>query len=82
MGQLPIEVMAMILKWVVSSELDTVSLDNISLVCRGFYLCARDEELWRLICQRSVFQRFPHKCDGAYVLGVSHVLSGGTMSNG
>ena len=23
-------------------------------VCRGFYVCARDEELWRLICQRLV----------------------------
>ena len=44
--------MSYILKWVVSKELDTVSLESMALVCRGFYLCSRDEELWRLICQK------------------------------
>ncbi len=56
-GHLPVEVMTYILKWVVSSELDVVSLENVARVCRGFYLCARDEELWRLVCQRYVCVR-------------------------
>jgi len=51
-SNLPVEVINYILKWVVSNELDILSLENIACVCRGFFLCARDEELWRLICQR------------------------------
>lgn len=49
-GQLPSEVLNYILKWVVSSELDLKSLEACSEVCRGFYVAARDEEIWRLIC--------------------------------
>ncbi|KAL4217675.1 F-box only protein 9 [Mactra antiquata] len=49
---LPVEVLIYIFKWVVSSQLDMKSLENISEVCRGFYLCARDEEIWRLACVR------------------------------
>ncbi|XP_053381965.1 F-box only protein 9-like [Mercenaria mercenaria] len=49
---LPVEVLIYIFKWVVSSQLDMKSLESISAVCRGFYLCARDEELWRLACLR------------------------------
>ncbi|KAL5013327.1 hypothetical protein ScPMuIL_007597 [Solemya velum] len=49
---LPVELLNYIFKWVVSSELDMKSLENISEVCRGFYLCARDDELWRLACLR------------------------------
>jgi len=51
-GQLPVEVLNYILKWVVSSDLDLRSLEACSQVCRGFYLAARDEEIWRLVCVR------------------------------
>lgn len=30
-----------IFRWVVSSELDLRALEQLSLVCRGFYICAR-----------------------------------------
>lgn len=39
-----------IFRWVVSSDLDLRSLEQLSLVCRGFYICARDPEIWRLAC--------------------------------
>jgi F-box protein 9 len=51
-SSLPVELIVYILKWVVSNDVDVVALENISKVCRGFYICARDDELWRLICQR------------------------------
>jgi len=51
-GELPSEVLNYILKWVVSTELDIRSLEAFSLVCRGFYIAARDNEIWRLICAR------------------------------
>jgi len=51
-GRLPSEVLNYILKWVVSPDLDLLSLEACSLTSRGFYLAARDEELWRLICLR------------------------------
>ena len=50
---LPMEVLIHILKWVVSSDLDTRSLENFSEVCRGFYLAARSSDIWRLICLRT-----------------------------
>lgn len=49
---LPYEVIMYICKWIISSELDMRSLEQLALVCRGFYLCARDQELWRLACLR------------------------------
>lgn len=49
---LPREVLLYIWKWVASSELDMRSLEQLALVCRGFYLCSRDAELWRLACMR------------------------------
>lgn len=52
-SRLPFEVLTYIFKWVVSSDLDVHSLEQLSTVCRGFYLCARDDELWRLICMRT-----------------------------
>ncbi|XP_074031057.1 F-box only protein 9 isoform X2 [Leptinotarsa decemlineata] len=51
-SQLPVEIILLILKWVISEHLDLRSLENFSSVCRGFYLCARDPELWRLACLR------------------------------
>jgi F-box protein 9 len=53
LSSLPFELMTYIFKWVVSSDLDVLSLEQASLVCRGFYLCARDEELWKLVCLRT-----------------------------
>ncbi|XP_040284493.1 F-box only protein 9 isoform X1 [Bufo bufo] len=47
---LPMEVLMYIFRWVVSSELDLRSLEQLSLVCKGFYICARDPEIWRLAC--------------------------------
>jgi len=49
-GSLPSEVINLILKWVISADLDIKSLENCSEVCRAFYLASRDEEIWRLIC--------------------------------
>ncbi|XP_012695892.1 F-box only protein 9 [Clupea harengus] len=49
---LPREVLMYIFRWVVSSDLDMRALEQLSLVCRGFYICARDGELWRSACLR------------------------------
>ncbi|XP_077586481.1 F-box only protein 9 isoform X2 [Stigmatopora nigra] len=49
---LPREILMYIFRWVVSSHLDMRALEQLSAVCRGFYLCARDPELWRSACQR------------------------------
>lgn len=51
-GELPSEVLNYILKWVVSADLDLGSLEACSQVCRGFYIAARDNEIWRLVCVR------------------------------
>lgn len=34
-----------IFRWVVSSDLDMRALEQLSLVCRGFYICARSAPL-------------------------------------
>nr|AAH45996.1 F-box protein 9 [Danio rerio] len=39
---LPFEVLMYIFRWVVSCDLDLRALEQLSLVCRGFYICARD----------------------------------------
>ncbi|XP_074502507.1 F-box only protein 9 isoform X1 [Sebastes fasciatus] len=49
---LPREILMYIFRWVVSSELDMRALEQLSLVCRGFYICARDPEIWHLACIR------------------------------
>ncbi|RZF38119.1 hypothetical protein LSTR_LSTR005480 [Laodelphax striatellus] len=51
-SELPMEIILYILRWVVSSELDLRSLEMCSRVCRGFYVCSRDPEIWRLACVR------------------------------
>ena len=38
---LPMEVLMYVFRWVVSSDLDLRSLEQLSQVCRGFYICAR-----------------------------------------
>lgn len=50
-SSLPFEIFINILKWIVSNELDLKSLENFGLVCKGFYLLARDQEIWRLACE-------------------------------
>merc|ERR1719400_1961635 len=52
LGDLPSELLNYILKWVVSKELDLRSLERVSAVCRGLYLAARDQDIWRLACAR------------------------------
>jgi F-box protein 9 len=49
-SSLPSEVLIYIFRWVVSSELDVRSLEQCARVCRGFYICARDPQLWKMIC--------------------------------
>lgn len=49
-ADLPIEIIFYILRWVVSLDLDILSLESCALVSKGFYLCARDAEIWRLAC--------------------------------
>lgn len=51
-SDLPMEVILYILKWVVSNELDLKSMERFSRVCRGFYLLARDAEIWKRACVR------------------------------
>lgn len=51
-SDLPIEVVMLILKWVVGDHLDVKSLENFSNVCKGFYVCARDPEIWKLACAK------------------------------
>lgn len=48
-----------IFRWVVSSDLDMRALEQLSLVCRGFYICARSASLSKksagrqIICQQA-----------------------------
>jgi len=49
-ADLPPEIVMRILRWVVSAQLDMRSLEQCAAVCKGFYVYARDEELWRLAC--------------------------------
>ncbi|CAF1282406.1 unnamed protein product [Didymodactylos carnosus] len=49
-SSLPSEVVIYIMRWVISNELDVRSLEQCSKVCKGFYVCSRDQELWKLIC--------------------------------
>lgn len=50
---LPWEIVVYLLKWVVSSDLDLKSLEQVSSVCKGLYICSRDAEIWKLVCQRT-----------------------------
>uniref|UniRef100_A0A182QHS3 F-box domain-containing protein n=1 Tax=Anopheles farauti TaxID=69004 RepID=A0A182QHS3_9DIPT len=51
-SDLPMELILYILRWVVSNDLDMKSLERFASVCRGFYLLARDSEIWRHACMR------------------------------
>lgn len=49
-SSLPSEVLIYIFRWVISADLDVRSLEQCARVCRGFYICARDPQLWKMIC--------------------------------
>ncbi|CRL07307.1 CLUMA_CG020287, isoform A [Clunio marinus] len=49
---LPVEVFLVILKWLVSNDLDIKSLERFGRVCKGFYLLSRDQEIWKLACTK------------------------------
>lgn len=49
-SDLPMEIVLYILKWVVSADLDLRSLEQCSAVCKGFYICSKDHDIWRLAC--------------------------------
>lgn len=52
MSCLPVEVFLVILKWLVSNELDFKSLERFGSVCKGFYLLSRDQEIWKMACTK------------------------------
>lgn len=49
---LPVEVFLVILKWMVSNDLDFKSLERFGSVCKGFYLLSRDQEIWKIACTK------------------------------
>ncbi|XP_069174209.1 F-box only protein 9 isoform X2 [Procambarus clarkii] len=49
---LPPEMLERIMCWVVGSDLDMRSLEQVSRVCQGFYLVARNPEIWHKACLR------------------------------
>lgn len=49
-SDLPLEIIFYILKWTISNQLDMYSLEQIAATCKGLYLCARDEEIWKQAC--------------------------------
>ncbi|XP_065886479.1 F-box only protein 9-like [Dysidea avara] len=49
---LPQEIMITILRWTVSSDLHLQCLEQVSMVCKGFYLLARQPSIWRLACTK------------------------------
>lgn len=49
-SDLPTEIILYILRWVVASHLDLRSLEQCSMVSKGFYICARDTEIWKSVC--------------------------------
>lgn len=50
---LPYEVLVLILRWVVSAELDALALERAASVCRGLYVLAREPDLWRSLCVKT-----------------------------
>ena len=49
---LPTELLSALFRWVVSKDIDVKSLGQLALVCKWFYICARDVEIWKNICLR------------------------------
>ncbi|XP_026727206.1 F-box only protein 9 [Trichoplusia ni] len=50
---LPYEVVQVVLRWVVSAELDAGSLERAAAVCRGLYVAAREPDIWRSLCVKT-----------------------------
>ncbi|CAD0200233.1 unnamed protein product [Chrysodeixis includens] len=50
---LPYEVVQVILRWVVSADLDAASLERAAAVSRGFYVAAREPDIWRSLCVKT-----------------------------
>lgn len=48
---LPVELLSILIRYVVGSELDVYCLELLSMTSAGFYLLARDGELWHAICR-------------------------------
>ncbi|VDM95670.1 unnamed protein product [Thelazia callipaeda] len=49
------ELMCILMRYIVGSELDVYNLELLSMTSSGFYIFARDENLWLAIC-RSTFR--------------------------
>lgn len=49
-SDLPTEIILHILRYVVASHIDVRSLEQCSMASRGFYICARDSEIWKAAC--------------------------------
>ncbi|RWS14957.1 F-box only protein 9-like protein, partial [Dinothrombium tinctorium] len=49
-SHLPIELIHYICRWIVTNELDYRSLEQLSAVCRGFYVICRDADIWKRGC--------------------------------
>lgn len=64
-SHLPPEIVVYILQWILSEDCDVRSLERFSAVCRGFYLYARDKDLWKLLCQKM----WTVECKGPKLLG-------------
>lgn len=47
------EIILYILRWVVSTDLDMRSFEKFGSTCKGYFLCSRDSEIWRLACARA-----------------------------
>jgi len=75
LGDLPSEVINYILKWVVSKELDLRSLERVAAVCRGLYLAARDQDIWRLAYQGLGKEQYISKAS-VLATGLSHKAKG------
>jgi F-box protein 9 len=52
LADIPSEVITYILRWLISNDLDLRSLDVLSGVSRGFYCLCRDEQLWKMTCEK------------------------------
>ncbi|CAL4106033.1 unnamed protein product, partial [Meganyctiphanes norvegica] len=49
---LPPEMLERIMCWLIGSDLDLQTLEQVGSVCRGFYMIARNPELWHRACLR------------------------------
>lgn len=89
---LPRDVLLNIMKWIVSSRLDMVSLARVSQVCKEFYNLSQDPSLWHAMCQKiwgstvlrkpyltwkDHFTSRPHvHIHGVYISKTSYIRSG------